>query len=297
MNNTEIKCPVCGSTKNKGFCPTSSDGSWSMYKCRGCLTHFQHPNMQAKCSYNEDYFSGIGNDKFANYISTDWFEHNVLRDRIKKIITIRKSYLYSPHQLNILDIGPGNGSFCITAQGFGNVCAMDITNSNEKTIRSNGYSGRFVKNNLEIVSPNEISDFKNYFDIINISEVIEHLSFPDIFFKNIANITREGGVIFIQTGRSDSMVSAVCGKRWRYYRIVHSIIYSKKSIKLILVRAGFVVISVKRDFESFTEMSKLIFANLSENPKRCIMHLLAFIMGKCLPNMGRIQIIARKVKA
>jgi 2-polyprenyl-3-methyl-5-hydroxy-6-metoxy-1,4-benzoquinol methylase len=297
MDDLEIKCPICGSAKNRSLRPVSSDGRWRMYKCKKCLTHFQFPSMQGRSLYDEDYFVGAGSDKLVDYSHIDEFEKKIFEGRIKNLIeTYRHRSKYS-ERLNILDIGPGNGSFCITAQKFGDAYAIDITDSNEKMIRENGYCGSFMVNDLESASKGELSDLKNFFDIVHISEVVEHLSRPSDFFENVAYLIKENGVLFIQTGRSDLLVSMLCGRRWSYYRIVHSIIYSKKSIISILEKSGFEVLGVKRDFESLADVRKLITHNMKSDTKRCITYLSTYILGRCLPQFGRMQILARKTKA
>lgn len=282
------KCPICNALTQTSLRPLSSNGEWEMYLCHSCGAHFQYPNKQNKHLYDKKYFEGSGADSMVNYSEISLFEHELTGYKISALYSLYQR-LHNKEQIKtkprFLDVGPGNGSVLIGAQNYFDVTAFDITRENEKLMQRNGFKGKFRIIDLESVHP-KIQ--KESFDVIHLSEIVEHLSNPKTFFTNIAFLLKKNGIIFIQTGRADSWTARIEKEKWIYYRLVHSIIYSRLALELLLRKNNLEIVSLKRDIETIPQAAKIF------SKTKNMSYLSTYILGKIIKDFGRMQMIAVK---
>jgi len=82
----------------------------------------------------------------------------------------------------------------------------------------------------------------NYFDVIVMTDVIEHLSDPLKALTKIRRILKTGGLLYINTPDITSFFSRILGAKWWGLKELHLVYFSKKTIKDLLERAGFMII-------------------------------------------------------
>ena len=118
---------------------------------------------------------------------------------------------FCPLKGRLLDIGCATGVFLEYAQKQGlefegvdlSDWAVQIANT-----RTSG------KCRVLDVDSARISDFKQPFDIITLHSVIEHLEFPEKALDLMYNITVPGGIVYIQTLTSDSLMHTILKDDW-----------------------------------------------------------------------------------
>lgn len=145
----------------------------------------------------------------------------------------------------ILDIGCGVGTLSFYAASYGNsVVGLDIS---KNAIRIAERTKQKINKNLEINF--QARDFKNYnaqnkFDLIIISEVLEHLEEEQSTLKKIYNMLNKGGIVFI-TVPSQNAPLFKAGLLDIFDREVgHLRRYTSKSLSKILLSERFKIVSV-----------------------------------------------------
>ena len=152
---------------------------------------------------------------------------------------------------NFLDIGCGEGYSLIEASNRGwNVYGIDITDHRMKDACINGI--KFI--NSDLINSNLPSDF---FDIIYLDSVLEHVYNPVEYLTEIKRILRKGGILYLGVPNEDSLFNDV---RKIFYKITGKNItekikpfqspyhingFNKKSLAFGLTKAGFKIVELR----------------------------------------------------
>jgi len=211
------KCNLCNSkdfeiyAKRKG---QLTNKSFSVVKCKSCGLIFVNPRLSEQENinlYDENYFKGEGFDSTVDYLSIledfEWMKRIESQAIINKIKVFNKA-----KDLKILDIGCGTGSFIKEAEkhGYENVTGIEFSKYAAQ------HAQAYCK--AEIIADDFLhNDFKKErFDIVNTTEVIEHLRDPLAFFLKVKQILNKDGLCIISTGNVESAYSKLFSKRWPY---------------------------------------------------------------------------------
>tara|TARA_B100000989_G_C19459890_1_gene435742 strand:+ start:188 stop:1099 length:912 start_codon:yes stop_codon:yes gene_type:complete len=132
-----------------------------------------------------------------------------LKNFVKKgnYISVAKTLLDSSVKKGdlILDIGPGECELLhYLSENFGDTVTLHALDRHESVLKKAPSKTKLIKENL-----NSINDYyhgikkydipDNSFDVIIMTELIEHIGFPQIFVSEVSRILKEGGVIIITT--------------------------------------------------------------------------------------------------
>ncbi|MDP3830742.1 MAG: class I SAM-dependent methyltransferase, partial [Ignavibacteriaceae bacterium] len=81
-----------------------------------------------------------------------------------------------------------------------------------------------------------LGDFPpQFFDVIIMSDVIEHLRKPNELFELIKHYLKPDAIILIKTGNIDSLYAKICGRWWGYFGSwEHISFFSPRSIEYLL---------------------------------------------------------------
>lgn len=102
----------------------------------------------------------------------------------------------------ILDIGCGDGSFIIKFKKHCETFGVDISQNAVKIAKEAGI------NAYEIDVSSERLPFQDeYFDIIYMGDVIEHLTNPDFVIKEVARVTKTNGFLVLSTPNLASWIN------------------------------------------------------------------------------------------
>jgi SAM-dependent methyltransferase len=149
---------------------------------------------------------------------------------INKITSLEEAYL--------LDVGCNTGTFLNQVQRYtSNIFGIEPSEEAALYSIKKGYKVQNV-----VIEKMDYPD--NFFNVITLWDVIEHLYNPpsdlDILFKKL----RPGGNIFISTHNIDSWLARLTGKSYPMLMYQHFFHFSAKTLGTMLSNAGFTGIKV-----------------------------------------------------
>lgn len=234
MKLININCNLCGEDKHK---TVLTKGIFTIVKCNNCGLVYMNPQPngnELQKLYTKKYFIGGGFDKTINYNKES---DKKSREEINKI-EIKLGYikrLIENNRKNLLDVGCGYGFFLQTAKNKGyNIFGNDISKDAAE------YSSRMLKIQTFRGVLEDLNLTPNYFDIVTMTEVAEHLPDPLKTFKEVYRILKEKGLFVIETGNISSLKAKIAGKKWDYFIFPgHLYFFSKKTLTALIKKAGF----------------------------------------------------------
>lgn len=219
MNNV---CPLCQSSSNRriGIPQIGEKASkiinkqYSVVQCNNCQFYFIVPRLnfskeEWEYLYNNEYFPK----------STKWHTKQRKLDRGKRFDKLKR---YSSLSIvNFLDIGCGEGYSLLEAYNRGwESYGIDIFDNRLDEIKNK--TNLFVKSDLLDASfPND------FFNIIYLDSVLEHVTNPLEYLIEIKRILKKGGLVYIGVPNEDSLLNEF---RKRVFRITKKKDISEKLI-------------------------------------------------------------------
>lgn len=95
-------------------------------------------------------------------------------------------------------------------------------------------------------------ELKDFYDIITIIDVIEHVSEPLGLLMDASEYLAPNGILIITTPDINSFFAKILGWKWWHFRVAHIGYFNKKTIKMAIEKAGFNVIKITRPAWYFT---------------------------------------------
>jgi len=241
------KCLNCQHSDFKLLFPSRDrllglDGSFKVNRCKNCQLWFLNPRPDY--DFLQKYYS-------ASYIpyqkkEDDWRDklefiiYRILtgkkRDKfpfsLLKLI-VRRGMVVKPGG-NILDIGCGSGNYLKIAKKMGMNCyGTDIYSGAKNIFENDGI--KFYNKKVEDIKFDE-----NFFDVITLNHVLEHLADPIMVLKKINKFLKPEGVLIVHVPTSNSFNIKVFR---RFCQSVdsprHLYLYNPTNIKEIAKQAQF----------------------------------------------------------
>ncbi len=221
------------------------DQNYSVIKCLDCSFYFLNPilrlsDSQLKILYNESYFSPMSS-------LYEIIRQKSRKERLDKIQTYCKQGI-----INFLDVGCGEGYTLLEANKRDwNAFGVDIFDN--RVIETKKISDKFILGDL--ISA-EFSD--NYFDIIYIDSVMEHITNPYDYLLEMNRILKPGGTAYIGVPNEDCLFHDL--KKLKIYLSVNKMIssrlkpfrspyhiggFNKKSLRKAIANSGFELIKLR----------------------------------------------------
>jgi len=225
------ECIVC--KNNKKF----KDKFEILKQCLKCKHVFADINLsknEIDKIYSNDYFFG---KEYINYIND---KKQIIKNSLIRMKEIRK-YIINFRIKNIFEIGCAYGFFLNTVRdNFNEISGVDV-NKDAINYAKNRYKLNVTNHDFLKLKNKDI----NNFNIYCMFDVIEHLNNPDEYIKKINENSPDETLLFITTGDIDSLNAKINRKNWRLIHPPSHIHYfSKKSIKFLLEKNGFNVLSI-----------------------------------------------------
>jgi SAM-dependent methyltransferase len=206
-SNQDVKCKLCGGfseLKHQEFIGYQEGMTFEIYFCKDCQTSFSMPRVDSDKLYEAIYKNGEcvpGYDRYWRYFKTIKKKANPL----KYLTDIEASYWGILEALNqvvknkqstkILEIGSGLGylTYSLRNEHF-DVCGLDI--SQEAVNQANENFGNYYicQDLFDYAKRNTES-----FDIVILSEVIEHIDNPISFIDTILKLLKPNGRVILTT--------------------------------------------------------------------------------------------------
>lgn len=201
------KCIVCGNTILKSM---FFIGASELVKCRICKLQFLSPlpDQDALDKIYENYYSSWNLDNSSVAVST--MKKNTFRGFIDKLppIKLRKT---------LLDVGCATGEMLEVANSNGyDVYGVEISPRGIVLCKERFGEDKILGKYLEC------DDYpENFFDVITLSDVIEHISDPPAFLSVLARILKPQGLLMIITPDTSSWTRKILGGYWPHYKPEH----------------------------------------------------------------------------
>jgi 2-polyprenyl-3-methyl-5-hydroxy-6-metoxy-1,4-benzoquinol methylase len=235
----KINCPLCDKEEISFF---SNKKGFNIYKCYNCKLLFIYPLPDSTHVYDKSYFSGA--EKGFGYVDYD-IDKEAMVPTFNKYFKLFGALGFKSGKL--LDVGAATGFFANLAKNKGfEVTGVELSDFAAQKGRAKG---------LNIISGDIFSAkfSSEYFDIITLLDVIEHVPNPKTTLEEAKRILKPGGLLTINTPDAQSLWAKTLGPRWQLIMPPEHINYfSPQNMSDYLSQSGFKVILSTKIGKSFT---------------------------------------------
>jgi 2-polyprenyl-3-methyl-5-hydroxy-6-metoxy-1,4-benzoquinol methylase len=179
-------------------------------------------------------YKNVGEDEY--YISS----------KEDRIVTFERDYqklesvIGPAHGRKMLDVGCGYGLFLGVCKNHGwEAYGCELSE----------VQWRKAKEHYDRVYNKEVRDCgfpENFFDLVTMNEVIEHVPSPKTLLKEAYHVIKPGGHIVLTTPDRSSWPAKLFGKRWLAYARMHLYYFTPYTLGRMLEGQGFRVIKIER---------------------------------------------------
>jgi len=216
-----LSCCLCGDSKHDRV---DSFKLYAIMRCRSCELQVLYPfpeESQLVKIYSEYYNAWDLNN---SGMDVSMMKRETFRSYLKRVTPYISSGTY-------LDIGCATGESLAVAKENGfDVYGVEVSPYGIQQCRKKFGEGRIIGEALK--STHFHADF---FDLITLSDVLEHITEPGVFIGTVYNILKPGGFLMIVTPDTSSWIKKLMGKHWLHYKEEHIYYYNKQSIMKLLL--------------------------------------------------------------
>lgn len=229
VNEIFVTCMLCDADDAT---PVLNKDGHTLVRCNKCGLVFLNPRPAAgemDRLYDQEFYNRGTNTSFINRV----FAKLLRILQVRKICSLKRCG-------RVLDIGCGTGEFLADIQRAGwEVCGVETAKAGFNLARSR--LGPNVHGS-ELGSCNFLAQF---FDVITLWHVLEHVSDPLTLLEEIKRILKNDGILVLSVPNIESVESKLAGEEWFHLDLPrHLCHYSPQTIKRILEKAGFGVYRV-----------------------------------------------------
>ncbi|MFN4299818.1 MAG: class I SAM-dependent methyltransferase [Thermaurantimonas sp.] len=247
--NESILCPICKRNNVKNLRKTLRN-NYFLVNCLECDFYFASPRP----TFQElsDFYNSISSIRF--------FKHSQKEAEKFSEPLFKKIRTYHPSCRKILEIGASTGYqlFGLKNRGY-EVVGSELSNDACKLARE-WYN---IEMYADEFPPEE--EFKEYFDVIIIHHVIEHVVKPREFIERASKYLAKNGWLFIETPNVKSLGVKLLGKDYPVFCPPgHLNFFSKKTLESILPKSIIPIKSYTTSMDGLTPYNILngIFSKL-----------------------------------
>jgi 2-polyprenyl-3-methyl-5-hydroxy-6-metoxy-1,4-benzoquinol methylase len=239
MNNIYKKkiseCPLCKSQKIwRQYTINKFNPSFDIDKCYVCGFMFMNPRFSdayIKDIYNENYYTGKAEYSYYDERDAERYSQYVWKKRIKKI----RQYV---SEGNFLDIGCAFGGFLKTASEFFTPYGIEFSEYSAKQAKT------VFGKSIHLGTLEKHSFRNNFFSVITMIELIEHLSDPQSAVSECYKLLENDGLLVIQTANMNGLQAKILKENYGYFLPGHISYFTKENLTGLLIKAGFKKIKV-----------------------------------------------------
>ncbi|MCJ7680886.1 MAG: class I SAM-dependent methyltransferase [Candidatus Aminicenantes bacterium] len=240
-------CPVCGSRSihlhKKGtrsihaiqpemvkITDSSYGEVWDLWKCGSCGHLFANP------------FPAPKHITSLYGASEDPLYHEEAPGRSKNFVPIlNRLDRLRPEKGRLLDVGAATGILLRIAKERG--WTPEGVEPSRWCVRfaADTYGLNLLEGDFFTVPLEE-----NAYSAVTMVDFIEHIPHPFLTVEKAAQILEPGGVLCLVTPDIHSFTSRILGQKWWHLRPAHLAYFSRATIRILLERAGFTILSVRR---------------------------------------------------
>ncbi len=226
-----MKCPICTSQKCKTCLKLESPlgGLWDIYECRTCASQFIHPipSPEELNQFYNQLYRGSSSERTKALINSAADQRYWQRQW-----AIIKGLISNEMGGKVLDVGCGGGHFLDNAGSGWEKYGIELS---EEARRVAEWKGIKAFETLE-----EATFPEEFFDVVTMFAVIEHLPDPKGVVKELTRILKRDGLFVIMTGDVRSLKAKNKGKKWHMYRPPeHLYFFCARSLDFLMDSFGF----------------------------------------------------------
>lgn len=253
------KCPVCAEEEYRLLLERDN---LKLVSCNGCnLAYINSLNSSFDAAEYDYYRNRIEVPKEELY---DPITEKRYEDLFRKIESYRKSN-------EILDVGCGEGHFLWVAERMNWRCmgidqapyAVEIC----KRLGLNVIQADLLKLDLK----------KDYYDIIAMFEVIEHLAQPKECLLKTKELLRKGGICILTTPNFNCLTRRLLKEKSSLISKQHLTYFTPKTIASLLRKCGFRIIELRTSNITLPELRKIFRKNIKDRGYACNQKIRKFI--------------------
>lgn len=210
-------CPACDSSQNS-FCGDKND--FKIFTCQECKTLFSTKNKLSERFDYDDYYHQ------NNLVAPDFINF-----RLDEIVSSFESFRLNNR---FLDVGCGAGNLLAAAARVNwQIEGVEVSKSSVEFLQKQKiqvFHGELFAANFQ----------ENSFDVVAAVEILEHISEPAKFLKEVFRILRPGGLFFATTPHGAGASAKLLAANWTCVAPPeHLHLFSFKGMKYLLKEAGF----------------------------------------------------------
>jgi len=239
MVKMDSKCIVCNnklSHSNLDLFDTryGISGSYTIHDCPTCnlMCTANPPQSTVLRKYYEEYYN-YPSEKKGGYIKLRELFFSSLLYKVFLMLDGDISFYSIKGSGRLLDVGcnEGRGLHFYNKNGF-DAEGLEINQKAADSARRRGF----------VVHTQQMEDFHPnvLYDVVVLSNVLEHSPGPVKMLRNINRVLKPGGRVWISCPNNGSWLRRVFGKYWINWHVpFHIFHFSERSLKLLLEKSGF----------------------------------------------------------
>ncbi len=244
MINTD--CAICGNNKNSSLLYEENFSlknigkktfsarrlpdkiHYRMVRCNKCGLVYANPRLPLSIIENLYKKSTYTYEKYENDLIATYSKY------LKKYLPNLKEHK------RILDIGCGNGFFLNYAKKLGFEETWGVEPGKETVQKADNKLKRYIV--TDIFKKGQFK--KNYFDLICLFQVFDHIPDPNSFLSECYKILKKGGGILCINHNVQSISAKILKDKSPIIDIEHTYLFNKDTLPKIYKQNGFRVVSV-----------------------------------------------------
>jgi len=241
-------CPICGSTKLETALKTKdyflSQESFTISKCKRCDFHFTNPRPKesdlGRYYKSEEYISHSNSNKGLFGLLYQTVRNYTLKEKYELVNRKKRGN-------KILDIGCATGQLLHVFKDRGWNCIGIEPDEAARDFAKSEYD-------LSVFSPEKLQEFEPHsFDVISMWHVLEHVSDLDTRMKELKNLIKDNGFVFIALPNLESWDAQHYGKYWAGLDVPrHLYHFTKSDVKTLFEKHQFEMVKIlPMKFDSF----------------------------------------------
>lgn len=221
-----IHCTLCGADAHRRLFDKYGR---SFYACGVCGVTFLAPqptDEELAAMYTEEYYASWGLDR----------EFSVVRE-MKTATFAEKLARVAEHVPTgrLLDIGCAAGFLLEAARDRGwDGYGVELSRFSAEIAQHSLGAEKVFNGTLEGAAYPD-----DFFDVVFMSDLIEHIKDLPTFLREVRRILRPGGFVAIMTPDAASLTCRLMGRAWPHYKEEHLFYFSPESLTRLLASYGF----------------------------------------------------------
>jgi len=238
----EVRCVLCEGEQEQLKQLSVRGASLKLVRCRGCGLVFISPRLSSVSTVYES--DSIGNSLY--YAESMENDKETFRQRLSFVSSYQKSAKV------VLDIGASVGTFLAVCRekGFKELYGVEL----------NPGSRAQAKGLFSLTLAQELPQGVKA-DLVNMSDLIEHLEDPVEYLRNLRGYVKDDGVLLITTPDYERWVTKLVNIK----PDEHLFYFTKGTLTKLLAKAGFEV-AYMGNTTRFVRFRHLIRSSTSHNP-------------------------------